>query len=494
MYRFFKFSLIKSIFPKQNRLYKLKRALKKIILVFIIAAFAGCVNSSDNIIKEIHVGLHNNNELKIQLDVLTTQPCEVYAQYWRDSSNTKIEKSVSAISKNGLSHSLVLLNIIPKTNYLYQIITIQKGVKQVSKTNTFQSNALPMWLNDQFKYACTNPSLLPSAFKEGFMLLNKREMPGVAYIIDYTGRIRWYYTVENTGLKVTHFTKDKTILSILGTNDEPTSYGSEILEINLLGDTILHLKKGQGDFLNTIHHEILKNDKDQLVTIYVDKKVFDLSAVGGSKKDTVISDGIMVMDKNGKKIWQWSVFDVQDPIKDPRILKNKKDWTHANSLNYDKDSNYIISFYNTGQIWKVAAQTGKLMWKYGKDGDIKMPADGNFSESHAVHINAYGNLMFFDNGVEKLQSQVFAVKIDEQNKTAQTDLHIKLPPAIYNARMGSAYMIDANNILCCCSKKHITVLVNRKGEVIWTLDTAVPPYRVEFLTKDQLKPLLTANN
>ena len=265
---------------------------------------------------------------------------------------------------------------------------------------------------------------------------------------------------------------------------------SLILEINLLGDTILHLKKGHADFINTIHHEILKNDKNQLVTIYEDKKVFDLSSVGGNKKDTVSSDGIIVMDKNGKKIWQWSVFDVQDPIKDPNILKTKKDWTHANSLNYDKDSNYIISFYNTGQIWKVDVQTGKLIWKYGKGGDIKIPADGNFSESHAVHINAYGNLMFFDNGVEKLQSQVFAVKINEQNKTAQADLHIKLPAAIYNARMGSAYMVDEDNILCCCSKRHITVLVNRKGEVIWTLDTAVPPYRVEFLTKEQVSPWL----
>ena len=467
----------------------MKNLVNNIVLIFIATAFTGCLNNNENIIKEIHIGLHNNNELKIQLDVSTIQKAEVYAEYWPDSSNNDISKA-SAVSKDGLSHLIVLFNIIPKTNYSYHIITQQKGIKKVSPTYAFQSHALPMWLQDQFKYSCTYPNLLPSKFKEGLMLLNKKETPGIAYITDYTGRLRWYHVIENTGLKVTHFTKDKTIISILGANDEPTSYGSEILEINLSGDTILHLKKGQGDFINTIHHEILKNDKNQLVTIYEDKKVFDLSSVGGNKKDTVSSDGIIVMDKNGKKIWQWSVFDVQDPIKDPNILKTKKDWTHANSLNYDKDSNYIISFYNTGQIWKVDAQTGKLIWKYGKGGDIKIPADGNFSESHAVHINAYGNLMFFDNGVEKLQSQVFAVKINEQNKTAQADLHIKLPVAIYNARMGSAYMVDEDNILCCCSKRHITVLVNRKGEVIWTLDTAVPPYRVEFLTKEQVSPWL----
>ncbi|MNQ89983.1 hypothetical protein D3C85_1053080 [compost metagenome] len=82
------------------------------------------------------------------------------------------------------------------------------------------------------------------------MLLAKRETPGVAYIVDYQGNLRWYHTVEGTGFKVAHFTKDQTIISILGKNDEPTSYGSEILEINLQGDTLTHIKKGQGDLNN----------------------------------------------------------------------------------------------------------------------------------------------------------------------------------------------------------------------------------------------------
>lgn len=467
----------------------MKQLFSNIIILLIIICVTGCIHNNDNIVKEIHISLHNNNELKIQLDVLTTVKTALYAEYWPDSSNANVIKA-AAVSKDGLWQTIVMCNIIPKTNYSYRIITVENNVKRIGKTYAFQSHALPIWLQDQFKYSCNSPELLPADFKDGFMLLNKREMPGVAYIVDHAGRLRWYHVIENTGLKVTHFTKENTILSILGTNEDPTSYGSEILEINLLGDTILHLKKGQGDFVNTIHHEILKNDKGQLVTIIEDKKIYDLSAVGGNKKDTVSSDGIIVMDSHGKKIWQWSVFDVQDPLKDPYILKNKKDWTHANSLNYDKDNNYIISFYNTGQIWKVDAQTGKVIWKFGKSGTIAMPADCDFTQSHAVHINPFGNLMFFDNGVEKLQSQVFAIKLDEKNNTSTTDLHIKLPAEIYNARMGSAYMINDSSILCCCSKRHITVLVNRRGEVIWTLDTAVPPYRVEFLKKNQLNPWL----
>jgi outer membrane protein assembly factor BamB len=196
------------------------------------------------------------------------------------------------------------------------------------------------------------------------------------------------------------------------------------------------------------------------------------------------------MDKKGKKLWKWSVFDDLDPMKDKALLKTKKDWMHANSLNYDKDGNFLISFYNNGQIWKVDSKNGKVIWKLGKDGNIKMAADSNFSQAHAAHINANGSLMFFDNGVDKKQSSVFALKIDEKGKSAKLDFHINLPKDIYNDRMGSAYMIDKDAILVCCSKRHITVLTNKKGVLLWALESEIPPYRVQFIPEENMKPFL----
>lgn len=467
----------------------LKFLIKSIGIFFFTAIFTGCFTANENIVKEIKVGLHNNNDLKIQLDVLTNSKADVYAEYWPDSAGID-KKIISPVSKNALTHSLVLCNIIPGTNYSYHIIAVNDGIKNVGKIYTFKTPELPMWLQDQFKANNTFQQLIPNEFKNGLMLLNKRDAPGIAYIVDYKGRIRWYHMVDGEGFKVIHFTKDQTIISILGTNDEPTSYGSQILEINLLGDTVLYLKKGQGDFKQTIHHEILKNDRNELVTLFVDKKIMDLKSIGGNEKDTITGDGILVMDRNGKKIWQWSVFDVMDPLKDLALLKTKKDWMHANSLNYDKDSNYIISFYNNGQIWKIDAHTGKVIWKFGKGGDIAMPAECDFTQAHAVHIDPYGNLLFFDNGVEKHQSGVYAIKLNEAEKTSQISLHILLPRDVYNGRMGSAYMINDTTVLCCCSKRHITVLANRKGILLWTMETAIPTYRAEFLKPEQLSPYL----
>lgn len=453
----------------------------------IILLVTGCMGHPGDIVKEIHIGLHNHNELKIQVDVVTRDSARVTIRYWPDSLGEK-EALKDTLSGNGLNYRAVLCNILPNTHYSYQLITERNGKYTTGKTYSFISHDLPMWLKEQFKYTCDSLSLVSARFKEGLMLLNKRETPGVAYLVDYLGRLRWYHMVDGTGFKVTHYTSDHTILSILGKNDEPTSYGSEILELNLSGDTVLHLKKGMGDFRQTIHHEILKNNKGQLLTLFVDQRVMDLRGVGGGPTDTVNGDGILILDPTGKKVWKWSVFDEVDPLKDPNLVKTKKDWMHANSLNYDKDGNYLVSFYNNGQIWKIDARSGKVLWKFGKGGMFKMPAECHFSQAHAVHINAQGNLMFFDNGVEDRLSEVYALHLDEDHQVATMDLHIKLPKEIYNDRMGSAYLIDDSTTLVCSSKRHITVLVNRKGVLLWTLDTAIPPYRVEFLKKEEVRP------
>ncbi|QLC65468.1 aryl-sulfate sulfotransferase [Flavobacterium sp. LPB0248] len=465
--------------------------IKKLIqygsFILVLLALASC--SNNQIISNINIGTHGNNELKIQIDVTTNDQAQVNAEYWSDKKGIE-HKITSPISNSGLKHSLVLCNITPETNYSFQLVTVQGDNKQTSKVYTFKSRKLPEWLQKQFKANCPKPELLPENFKKGFLLLAKRETPGTAYIVDYKGNLRWYHTLEGTGFKVVHFTKDQTILSILGTNDEPTSYGSEILEINLKGDTLTHIKKGQGDLKQVLHHEIIKKSADEIIALTVEQKIIDLTSIGGKKQDTINGDGIIILNKKGKQLWKWSVFDDLDPFKDKDLLKNKKDWTHANSLSYDTDGNFLISFYNNGQIWKINSKTGKVIWKLGKGGTMKMAPDANFSQAHAAHIDQEGSLLFFDNGVDIKQSSVFALKVDEKNNDVKLDFHIKLPKDIYNDRMGSAYMITKDLFLVCCSKRHITVLTNKKGVLLWALESEIPPYRTIFIPEEKLKPFL----
>jgi len=451
-------------------------------------AAAGCKYTGGSV-RSIRLGEHHHNVLQIEVQAETVDSAEAWVRYWPDSVGER-RALTSAVAPNGVQHTMVIYNILPGTHYSYRVVTSYAGKEQETKVNTFVSPELPMWLKNQFKSSCDSPALVPAVFKSGFMLMNKRETPGLDYIVDWKGRLRWYHEVDGTGFKVTHFTKEGTIVSILGRNDEPTSYGSEIMEISLSGDTVVYLKKGMGDLHYSIHHEILKNDSGQYLTLFVDQRLMDLRSIGGGARDTVNGDGILILDRNGRKVWQWSVFDVVDPLKDPRLLKTRRDWMHANSLNFDRDGNFILSFYNNGQIWKVDEKTGKVLWKFGKGGDFTMPDGCLFTQAHAVHINRMGSLMFFDNGVENRRSEVFAVKLDQPRRIATMDMHIQLPPEIYNDRMGSAYLVTDSIVLCCSSKRKMTVLANRQGVLLWDMETAIPPYRVEFLTREQVAPWL----
>src|SRR6185312_7595323 len=114
----------------------IKFLTKCITVISASAILAGCSGGGLNI-EEIRVGVHNNNELKIQINVITTQPADVYAEYWKVGGSDS-SKFLSTVSHNAEKHKLILCNVITQTDYAYHIITEKSGVKKVSKTYAFK--------------------------------------------------------------------------------------------------------------------------------------------------------------------------------------------------------------------------------------------------------------------------------------------------------------------------------------------------------------------
>lgn len=340
---------------------------------------------------------------------------------------------------------------------------------------------IPSWAQDGFLLDSAQTNGAPEIFRKGYILLSQRDEPGALYLLDAKGRVVWFHAVKGTGFKTAHFTENKTFLCILGSKEFKTSYGDQVLEVSLEGDTLLHLKKGQGDFTANAHHEVLLAPGNNIVMLNTVERTFDLRASGGGAADTVISDGILVLDRKGRKVWEWTVFDALDPLTDTAIASTRTDWMHANSLSFDKDGNYLVSFYNNGQIWKLDAKTGAVMWKFGRGGDFAIPDSAAFDMGHAVHRNEAGDLMLFDNGVSRSQSQTLAFRLDEAARTATPVIRTPLPAYLFNDRMGSAYMAGPDHILQCSSKKNTVMLTDKQGTPIWNLRCAFIPYRAEFI-------------
>lgn len=458
-------------------------------LVSMAAAFflMQACNSGGNDITEITLNPQGQNALKVKVAVQCTDTVDAAVEYWPKGKEQ--QRTTTPLSKHQLRHAIVLTNLQPLQSYEYRVLTGHDKDLYGSKVYTFNTTDVPVWMKDVFNVVCPDSSVLPAPFRQGYVMVSRRDDPGVLFLLNAKGHIAWYHQVSGTGFKVAGFTQQNTLLSLLGGPAYETSYGDEILELSLTGDTLADLKKGR-DFKPTIHHEILLNNNNEFVTLFVEERITDLSSKGGSKTDTVKGDGILVLDRQGKEVWKWTVFDALNPLDDKNILQEKKDWMHANCVTFDKDGNYLISFYNNGQIWKIDARTGKRLWAFGKGGDFDMPADALFDQAHAVHINKHNELMFFDNGVSKKISRTLAFKIDENEKQAHLVIDTKLPPENYNERMGSSYLVGDSALLQCATKRNTVILTNLQGRFLWLMRTGMSSYRASFIPAERLAPYI----
>ena len=168
---------------------------------------------------------------------------------------------------------------------------------------------------------------------------------------------------------------------------------------------------------------------------------------------------------------------------------------HANSIAFDVDGNYLVSFYNNGQIWKINSTTGDIIWRFGNNGDFALPGNAVFDQAHAVNITNKGWLMFFDNGANKKMSRSLAFTLEKNSKKVQLALNVWLPQPLYTDRMGSSYLIDDTSLLVCASRHKTVTLTDLRGSFLWQLKTnRIVSYRAEFIPKEMLAPYLTKSN
>lgn len=349
------------------------------------------------------------------------------------------------------------------------------------------------------------------------MLCNAR-LPGYIAMVDGRGAVRWYWQIDDIGVRAATLTPRGTLLAMLRPpvrdviDDTPKEEadslrvlkkptrrgalgfagGTEVAEIDLTGKMLwrINMDTVDGGRHKIIHHDVRMDKNGNIVLLTRNKKLFDMSKIGGTGTDTLGGDGILVMDRHGRKIWEWDVWNEWDTDHDPFLKEFAYDRFHMNALNFASDSNFLVSVAIEDQIWKVNRVTGKVMWKLGKNGNFKMDSSYFFSFQHSVHINPYGNLMVFDNSLWKKQSGAVSFELDTINWTATPKIHAMLPRSKYTSRMGSAYVLPNDNLLQCSSKTGTVMVTDQQGKILWELNNYFVPYRAEYIPSQAWAPFL----
>jgi hypothetical protein len=239
-------------------------------------------------------------------------------------------------------------------------------------------------------------------------------------VIDNTGRVVWYrHFPDGAGLNFMAQPTGRYVLRpptpVLG-DTEPW------VELDVLGNVTRTLSCASG--LQSRPHDIILEPDGSFRLLCDETRTMDLTAHGGEANARVTGTVVQHISATGEVLFQWSPFDhfeITDLAAADRAGASVN-WTHGNALDVDTDGNLLLSFRSLGEITKVDARTGAVIWRLGGRRnqyafyDTATPA---FSRQHGVRACGPGTLLLLDNVGDPTASKAERYVIDEASRTAR---------------------------------------------------------------------------
>jgi Arylsulfotransferase (ASST) len=310
----------------------------------------------------------------------------------------------------------------------------------------------------------------------------------VAFAFDSSGAIRWYRRFPGkesvSGDLKQQPNGDFTLYRGL-------SYGSqhvpgEYIEFTPAGDSIRAITVATPSYLD--NHELLmstgSDGKERLHFFEYEHRPVNLAFVGVAAEIPVAGHQLVRLREDGTTEFEWNAWDhiapeewIEPPPPDP-INPGEPDYDHPNSLTFDRDGNYVVSFRHLGQIMKINSQSGEIMWRLGGTKNQFTFRDdplNGFSAQHSARIMANGNLLLYDNGTRHNPPESRAVEyaLDTTAMTATLVWQFRHSPIIYTPYVGLVQRLaNGNTSIAYAQAGHVTE-VSGAGTVLWEADVRV---------------------
>jgi len=461
------------------------KAIKIIFfLSFIILCLGSCDsdNSDDPLvegvsIKSLDASISSSNALRAEIKVGFTDATNYKIEYWetKDESTKKITKSY----EGGENSSATLLILKAATEYSYCII--YNGDKK-SEIKTFTTNTAPVSIPKHDLYINDIEEDFP-----GYILSYNRNTPGSVYLMDTKGNLVWYELVKEGVLVANLDARTNRIYMLTGPTSQSYAYNGQYVKvIDLFGNTILSKDLTTIPELvdRQIHHECRPLPDGSIIMVsYVDRE-FDLRAQGGTEKEIVKGDGYVIMNIEGNITKLWDCFDELNPADDPKIMSNRTDWLHANSINYDAEGNYYMTFNTLSQLWKIDAKTGEVKYRVGKDGTVEIPDEGKANGMHCANPHSPDEVLIIDNARNENEgSRAIMYKVNTGQKSADITLNSELPQEYSSPNRSNVQKINDNMLVFGSGTARLILFTDcqAKAKVLRAISTPQIFYRVEYI-------------
>jgi hypothetical protein len=208
-----------------------------------------------------------------------------------------------------------------------------------------------------------------------------------------------------------------------------------------------------------------------------DLRTMDLTAQGGRANQPVAGHTLLRLSSTGATEFHWSAWDhfsIDDWLFVPPNVGTYPtiDFDHPNSLAIDRDGNYIVSFASLGEITKIDAASGAVLWRFGgRHNQFTIVGDalGGFGFQHDVRILPNGDLLFYDNGLahNPPESRAVEYRLDLGTMTATLVWEYRHIPALFTPIVGSVQRFQNGNTLVGFGAAARMVEVTAAGQVLW---------------------------
>jgi hypothetical protein len=180
-------------------------------------------------------------------------------------------------------------------------------------------------------------------------------------------------------------------------------------------------------------------------------------------------------------LWDaWDHFVLEDWIEEPAIDRTLPDgdFDHPNSLTFDLDGNYIVSWRNMAEITKINATTGAIMYRFGGRnnqfrilGDPLYGLQGDFAfcGQHSAQVLSNGNLLVFDNGLRHRPrvSRAVEYRLDLAARTATMVWEYRHYAGLYTPFTGNVDRLANGNTIVGFAFTGAVVEVDPAGNALW---------------------------
>jgi hypothetical protein len=421
--------------------------------------------------------------VRVQPDSLSTLAAVVTFQaqradsarviYWADGG------SVVATPYYSLDQGdsrIVVLGLLPDTRYHFAVVAPGPGGVTTSDSVAYHTADLPASLagvrlgitgSRPAGYIVTEVTSDTSAFTLAF---------------DTAGKVRWYrrfaaqpgeIAMQTEQLPTGNFTV------YVGASTGWQLVNGRYLEFRPDGEIVRSYTAGAPYYTDS--HELLLSFAGGTLAaaqLYgYDLRPMDLTALGGHSDQLVAGHTLVRQSASGTTEFAWSAWDhfsLADWIFVPPDLGSYPsiDFDHPNSLAIDRDGNYIVSFASLGEITKIDATSGEVLWRLGgRHNQFTIIGDplGGFGFQHDVRVLDNGDLLFYDNGLLHTppESRAVEYRLDLGAMTATLVWQYRHDPPLFTPFVGSVQRFQNGNTLVGFGAAATMTEVTPEGQVLW---------------------------